>query len=152
MWKAELDEWNFRIFDSKMNVAGYIEPDYGIAYNDEKAEEKIEHMIKSGQAVTETYVTVPMLKFGIFDTDYNADIGTLESQIDTVLSRTRSWREFLEAQTNCKEHHIHISHTNKDMLSITFKVIFTTRIQLDANKLLNEIRPMLDKLEKMHLL
>lgn len=152
MWKAEQDDEYFRIFDSKKNIAGYIEPDYGIAYDDEDAQEKVERMIKSGESVLRGFVTIPMIKFGIFDTDYNANIITLESQIELVSERTRRWREFTETWPGCKENIIRISHTDHDMLSITFPVVFSNSVQLKADKLLDAVRPMLDKLQEMGLL
>jgi len=38
---------------------------------------------------------VPMLKFGIFDSDYESDIAGLQKQIDLVNDRLFKWKEFL---------------------------------------------------------
>jgi len=42
MWKLELEENYFRIFDSKKQIAGYFDPDYGEIFPKEKDQEIIE--------------------------------------------------------------------------------------------------------------
>lgn len=152
MWKAEFDEEYFRIFDSKKNIAGYIDPDYGIAYEEEGAQEKIEAMIDQARPVRGAFLTVPMVKFSIFDTDYSADVATLESQLKGVIERTGLWRRFAESWPGCAEHYVRISHTDHDMLSITFPVSFGRDVPLRAGALLEAVRPMLDRMHEMGLL
>ena len=47
MWKIERDDEYFRIFDSKKDIAGYFDPDYGELFPKEKELELIEQMHKN---------------------------------------------------------------------------------------------------------
>ena len=87
MWKLELDENYFRIFDSNKKIAGYFDPDYGKIYPPEKETELIEQMHENREKVNGGLIMVPMLKFGIFDSDYESDIAGLQKQIDLVNDR-----------------------------------------------------------------
>jgi hypothetical protein len=58
---------------------------------------------------------VPMIKFGLFDTDLETNLDTVETQVTSVLDRLRRWRKFL-SKTNLKIHYVRISHTDQDML------------------------------------
>jgi len=49
MWKLELDENYFRIFDSNKQIAGYFDPDYGEIHPPEKETELIEQMHKKSR-------------------------------------------------------------------------------------------------------
>ena len=48
--------------------------------------------------------------------------------------------------------HIRISHTDQDMLTITFKVNFSKSTPLEKTNLLDELRPILDLLHNSDLL
>lgn len=151
MWTAEVDDGYFRVFDSKKNIVGYIDPDYGIK-DDEGAQEKIDAMIKSAEPVHRGFMTIPMLKFGIFDTDYSANVRTLESQLDITLARAKQWRQFAESWPGCQNNTVHISHTDHDMLSITFLVAFPEGTTLRTDDLLGAVGPMLNHLQEIGLL
>lgn len=150
MWKAEEDEGYFRIFDDKKDVVAYVDPDYGLTDSDD-AQERIEQMIKSGHRVNRGFLTLPMLKFGIFDTDYSANVQTLESQLDEVRKRVKLWHEFTESWPGFNNHTVQISHTNHDMLSITFLVNFEGGSGLEPKDIVEHVRPILDNLQKIGL-
>ena len=150
MWKLELDENYFRIFDSKKQIAGYFDPDYGEIYPPEKETELIEQMHKNREKVNGGLIMVPMLKFGIFDSDYESNITGLQKQIDLVNERLFNWKKFL-SETNNHSHSIRISHTDQDMLSITMPFKFSKPTPLDKNEILNEIKSILDLMHKRDL-
>ncbi len=150
MWKLELDENYFRIFDSNKQIAGYFDPDYGEIHPPEKETELIEQMQKNREKVNGGLIMVPMLKFGIFDSDYESDIAGLQKQIDLVNERLFKWKEFL-SETNNHVHSIRISHTDQDMLSITMPFKFSKPTPLDKNEILNEIESILDLMHKRDL-
>lgn len=151
MWKLELDEDYFRIYDSNKQIAGYFDPDYGEIYPPEKEAEVIEQMQKNREKISGGFIMVPMLKFGIFDSDYESNIVELEKQLDSVNNRLLKWKEFL-SQTNNLAHSIRISHTDQDMLSITLPFKFSKPTPLDKNEILNEIEPILNLMHKQGLL
>jgi len=94
---------------------------------------------------------VPMLKFGIFDNDIEIDIGILEKQIAAVVHRLSLWKNFL-LETKNEFHSIRVSHTDQDMLSITFPIRFDFPTSLEKNLLLKKLEPTLNLLQKQGLL
>ena len=151
LWKLDLDEEYFRIFDSKKLIAGYFDPDYGDIFPKENSEEIISQMLKNYDKIPGGFIMVPMVKFGLFDTDLEADIDTVETQVTSVLDRLKRWREFL-SKKNLKIHFVRISHTDQDMLTITFPVKFSKPTPLDKKEMIVEITPTLDLLHKLNLL
>ncbi len=151
LWKLDLDEEYFRIYDSKKLIAGYFDPDYGDVFPKENSEEIISQMLKNYDKIPGGFIMVPMVKFGLFDTDLEADIDTVETQVNSVLDRLKRWREFL-TKNNLKIHFVRISHTDQDMLTITFPVKFSKPTPLDKKEMIVEITPTLDLLHKLNLL
>jgi len=47
LWKLELEEEFFRIYDSKKLIAGYFDPDYGDIYPKDNSQEIISSMLKN---------------------------------------------------------------------------------------------------------
>lgn len=150
MWKLEFDEGYFRIFDSKKLVAGYFDPDYGDIFPKENAEEIISFMIKNHDKVLGGMMMVPLVKFSLFDTDLDTDISEVEKNVIRVNTHLQKWKQFLSA-FNPSFHSIRISHTDQDMLTITFPVKFSKPTPLEKNQLLEEIFPILDLLQKSDL-
>lgn len=150
-WKLEFEESYFRIYDSNKQIAGYFDPDYGAIFPPEKEVEVIEQMHKNHDKISGGFLHVPMLKFGIFDSDYQSSIDGLENQITSVNQRIAKWKEFLSEIQN-KSHMIRISHTDQDMLSMTFPFKFSKPTPLDKNEILNEIMPILDLMNNHGLL
>ena len=151
LWKLDLDEEYFRIFDSNKLIAGYFDPDYGDLYPKENSEEIVSQMLKNHDKITGGFVMVPMVKFGLFDTDLETNLDTVETQVNSVLDRLSRWRKFL-SKTNLKIHYVRISHTDQDMLTITFPFKFSKPTPLDKKEMVVELTPTLDLLQKLNLL
>lgn len=151
MWKLELEDEYFRIYDSKKQIAGYFDPDYGDIFPKEKEQEIIENMLKNHEKIVGGYLMVGLVKFGIFDSDYNSDIDSLEKQIDSVKSRISQWKKLILTQS-IKFHFIQISHTDSDMLTITFPIKFSQPTHLEKNELYSQLEPILNQLQQQHLL
>ena len=147
LWKLELDEGYFRIFDSKKLIVGYFDPDYGEIYPKENSEEIILSMLKNHDKILGGIIMVPLVKFGLFDTDLDTSISEVEKNVNRVTEHLQKWKNFLST-TNRHVHSIRISHTDQDMLTITFKVKFSKSTPLEKTKLMEEIFPTLDLLQK----
>jgi len=150
MWKIEREDDFFRIFDKDQKIAGYFVPEYGDIQPEEKIEEIIEQMHKNGDKVPGGYMTVPMVKFGIFDSNDDLDVVYLQGQLADASARLDAWAEFLSQ--NQMRHAIRMSHTDSDMLSLTFPIKFTDQIPLDKKIILETIAPTLDLLHQKGLL
>jgi hypothetical protein len=151
MWKIEREEDFFRIFDSKKDIVGYFEPDYGDLYPKENELEIIEKMHKNHDKITGGFLMVPMVKFGIFGTDIDMDIDSLDKQIESVKQRLGQWKNFL-FETKNEFHGIRVSHTDQDMLSITFPIKFDFPVPLEKNAIMTTIESTLNLLQKQGLL
>ena len=147
LWKLDLDESYFRIYDSKKLIAGYFDPDYGEIYPKENSEEIILSMLKNNEKILGGMIMVPFVKFGLFDTDLNTSLSEVEQNVNRVTEHLQKWKNFL-SQTNRHVHSIRISHTDQDMLTITFKIKFSKPTSLETIKLMGEIFPTLDLLQK----
>ena len=147
LWKLDLDEGYFRIYDSKKLVAGYFDPDYGEIYSKENSEEIILSMLKNHDKILGGMIMVPLVKFGLFDTDLDTSLSEVEQNVNRVTEHLQKWKNFL-SQTNRHVHSIRISHTDQDMLTITFMMKFSKPTSLEKTKLMEEIFPTLDLLQK----
>ena len=151
MWKLELDEDYFRIYDSKKLIVGYFDPDYGDIYPKENSEEIILSMLENHDKILGGMIMVPLVKFRLFDTDLNTSLSEVEQNVIRVTEHLQKWKNFM-SKTNRHVHSIRISHTDQDMLTITFKVKFSKPTPLEKTKQLEEIFPTLDLLQKSGLL
>lgn len=151
LWKLDLDDEYFRILDSNKLVAGYFDPDYGDIYPKENSVEIVSQMLKNHDKISGGLVMIPLVKFGLFDSDLDIDIDELENQVNRVGNHLKKWKDFI-VKTNNTVHSIHISHTDQDMLTITFPIRFSEPTPLDKNEILKEISPTLDLLQKLNLL
>jgi hypothetical protein len=151
LWKLELEEEFFRIYDSKKLIAGYFDPDYGNIYPKENSEEIILSMLKNHDKILGGLIMVPLVKFKLFDTDLETSISEVEKNVIRVNGHIQKWKNFL-SQTNHEIHSVRISHTDQDMLTITFPMKFSKPTPLEKTKLLEEIFPTLDLLQKSGLL
>src|SRR5574338_1730426 len=150
MWKLEQDSDFFRIFDKNHKIAGYFWPDYGQIVPQDKAEQIIEQMHKNHDPIPGGFLTVPMVKFGVFDSNEEIDVMLLSSKLDDANARIDVWKEFLlEKQM---QHSIQLSHTDKDMLSLTFPIKFQKSTPLDKGSILDSLGPTLDMLSEKGLL
>lgn len=151
MWKLESDEGFFRIYDSKKMVAGYFDPDYGDVFPKENSEEIIASMLKNHDKILGGVMMVPLVKFSLFDTDLDTDITTVEQNVSRVNEHLQKWKDFL-SDTDRQKHSIRISHTDQDMLTITFEVKFSKPTPLEKKHLQEELFTTLDLLHKSGLL
>jgi len=151
LWKLDLDDEYFRILDSKKLVAGYFDPDYGVIYPKENSVEIISQMLKNHDKISGGLMMIPLVKFGLFDSDLDIDINELETQVNRVGEHLKKWKDFI-IKTNNTIHSIRISHTDQDMLTITFPIKFSEPTPLDKNEIIKEISPILDLLQKLNLL
>ncbi len=151
MWKIERDEEYFRIFDSKKDIVGYFDPDYGELFPKEKESEIIDQMHKNHEKIPGGFLMVPMIKFRIFDNDGETKIDELEKKLDSIKKRMSLWKNFL-FETKNEFHGIRVSHTDQDMLSITFPIKFDFPVSLEKKSLLENLQSTLDLLQKQGLL
>jgi hypothetical protein len=151
LWKLENDEGFFRIYDSKKMVAGYFDPDYGDVFPKENSEEIIASMLKNHDKILGGVMMVPLVKFGLFDTDLDTDIITIEQHVTRVNEHLQKWKDFL-SDTDRQKHSIRISHTDQDMLTITFELKFSKPTPLEKKHLQEELFITLDLLQKSGLL
>ena len=149
MWKLDRDEDYFRIYDLNKDIVGYFDPDYGDLFPQENSEQLIDQMHKNHDKIFGGYIMIPFAKFGIFNEE-NLSIEQIEIQLRNVLSRTSLWKSFL-IETKIPIHFIKVSHTDNDMLSITFPLKFSSPVPLEKQSLQNEIRPILDSMQKQGL-
>lgn len=151
MWKLELDENYFRIYDSKKLIAGYFDPDYGDIFPKNNAEEIISDMIKNHDKILGGAIMVPLVKFRLFDTDLDTSLSNVEDQVTRVNTHLQKWKDFL-SETSRQSHSIRISHTDQDMLTITFPILFSKPTPLEKTLLLEELLDTLELLQKSELL
>lgn len=151
MWKLEFDEGYFRIFDSKKLIAGYFDPDYGDVFSKDNSEDIILSMIKNHDKILGGVIMVPFVKFRLFDTDLDTSLTNVEEQVMRVNEHIQKWKNFL-SETNCNSHSIRISHTDQDMLTISFPILFSKPTPLENMSLCEELLGTLDMLQKSSLL
>ena len=94
---------------------------------------------------------VPLVKFRLFDTDLNASLSEVEQNVIRVTSHIQKWKDFL-SENNFKNHLVRISHTDQDMLTITFEIKFKESVPLEKNRLRDALNPVLDLLQNSNLL
>ena len=150
-WKLEFEDGYFRLFDPKKLVAGYFDPDYGDLSAVKNPEDVISLKIKNHDKVLGGMIMLPLVKFKLFDTDLNTNLAEVKQNISRVSYHLEKWDGFL-SKINNTSHFIGISHTDEDMLTMTFPVIFSKPTILEKSNLLEEIQPILELLEKSELL
>ena len=78
---------------------------------------------------------VPLVKFRLFDTDLNTNILEVEQNVIRVGSHLQKWKHFL-SHIACSTTYVRISHTDQDMLTITFQIKFSKPTPLEKTKLI----------------
>ena len=150
-WKLEFEDGYFRIYDSKKLVAGYFDPDYGDLSTVKDPEDVILSKIKNHDVILGGMLMIPLVKFKLFDTDLNTVLSEVKQNISRVSVHLEKWTTFLSEIHNTR-HFIGISHTDQDMLTMTFPVKFLKPTILQESELLSEIYPILSLLQKSELL
>ena len=150
-WKLEFEDGYFRIFDSKKLITGYFDPDYGDLSKIKNPEDVILSKIKNHDSVLGGMIMIPLVKFQLFDTDLNTTISKVQENMSRVSIHLKKWESFL-SNINNTSHYVGISHTDQDMLTVTFPIKFSKLTPLEESNLLEEINPTLTMLEKLELL
>lgn len=147
-WQLDREEDYFRIYDTRRNVAGYLDPDYG-GIDSEDQDLIINRMLENHEAVHGAFLMLPMVKFGIFESQ-NLNVQSLQERMTSASTRVAAWRDFLDSLDS--DHWIGVSHTDQDMLAVTLPVKFSRPTPLSETALLEEVVPMLDQLQRLRLL
>jgi len=151
LWKLEFDEDYFRIYDSKKLIAGYFDPDYGDIFTRDDSEEIISSMLKNHDKIPGGIIMVPLVKFGLFDTDLDTTLTNVEEQVIRVNEHLQKWKNLI-SKIHPSFHSIRISHTDQDMLTITFPIKFSKPTPLEKTSLLEELFDTLEMLKNSGLL
>ena len=151
MWKLELEGFYYKIYDERKNIAGYFAPEYGDIYPEEKAEQVIEQMHNKHDKIKSGYLMLPMAKFEIMEEGREMNFNYLLHKLDEIKTRVSLWAEFV-SNNRISKHKITVSHTDHDMLSITLELVFSSPVDLEQNKLLEELSHVLDPLQSSGLL
>ena len=151
MWKLDHDEEYFRIYDSKKLIAGYFDPDYGDIFPKENSEQIISLMQKNHDLILGGMLMIPLVKFRLFDTDLDTVLSKVQENVSRVSEHLQKWNKFI-FDTKIQIHSIRISHTDQDMLTITFPIIFSKPTPLEKKQLALELSLTLDLLQKLDLL
>ena len=149
-WKLEREESYFKIYDENKNIAGYFDPEYGEIFPEHRVNEIIEEMHKKHEKILGGYMMVPMLKFEIFN-EQEIGLDHLQQRIKDVKERIERWQSFIMNQKT-SEHKIRVSHTDSDMLSITFPIKFVPPVPLEQKLLLAKLETILNSLHENGLL
>lgn len=146
MWRFDLEEgYAYWIRDEERNVAGYFDPDYGAdPYEDA---DRVERMHKGAEPVGGGFLTLPMVKLGVFAA-VPVEAAFLEEHVAGALERVRAWRAALGGQA----HQVSISHTDEDVLTVTLEVRFGRPVELKRDLLAAQLTPVLDRLRAAGLL
>ena len=151
LWKLEFEDGYFRIFDSKKLVAGYFDPNYGDLSKVKNPEDVILSKIKNRDTVLGGMIMIPLVKFKLFDTDLNSSLSEVKQNVSRVSIHLEKWDAFF-SKINNTSHFIGISHTDQDMLTVTFPITFSKPTSLEKSNLLEEIFPVLTLLQQSELL
>jgi len=149
MWKLDLEDYFFKIYDSHKQIAGYFDPDYGRIHSPDAELEQIQQMHKNADKIARGFLTLPMVKFGVFD-EKSLQIDDLAGRLDSCVLRVSRWKDFLRDFSHT--HAISVSHTDPDMLSISLEMRFENHVRLDRKILAARLEPTLDQLQRLGLL
>jgi len=149
-WKLEREESYFKIYDENKHIAGYFDPEYGDIFPEHKINEIIEEMHEKHEKIPGGYLMVPMIKFEVFN-DQEIGLDYLQRRIDDIKERIAKWKDYILNQKK-SDHKIRVSHTDTDMLSITFPIHFDVPVSLEKKLLLAELEITLNSLHEKGLL
>ena len=151
MWKLELEDSYFKIYDDRKTIVGYFAPEYGEIYPEDRADQVIQEMLKRHDKIKGGYMMLPLVKFGIFEEGKEMNLGYIQKQLVEANNRLASWKNLM-AKIAIMHHKVLVSHTDHDMLSITLGIIFASPVSLEKNDLQNELGQILDLGHQMGLL
>ncbi len=151
MWKLDLEDNFYKIYDSHKDIAGYFDPDYGKIHSSGGDDDlaQIQLMHDRADKIAGGFLTLPMVKFRVFD-EQSVGIGDLADRVEQARLRIAHWTRYLEGSPHT--HSITVSHTDPDMLSITLGIRFDGHVPLDKKLLGARLQPVLDDLHSLGLL
>ena len=151
MWKVDQEEYYFRVFDSRRQVAAYFDPDYGVALPDEGQDEAVEAIWKRGDPILGGYLMVGLAKLGVYGADEPITLGALDASLGAARDRVREWEAALVAE-RASASYVGVSHTDQDMLTVSFPVAFQRPVPLREKDVAAALSPILDRLQRLSLL
>ena len=149
MWKLELEDYFYKIYDSSKNIAGYFDPDYGKIHSADSEQEQIRRMHENADKIAQGFLTLPMVKFGVFD-ERAVRVDALQGQVKQAMERIAAWKDYVDGFPGT--HSVTVSHTDPDMLSITLQVRFGEHTPLDRKIIGGKLEPILNRLQGLGLL
>ena len=96
-------------------------------------------------------IIIRLVKVKLFDTDLNTTHYEVKQNISSLSTHLQKWTVFISTIDNTS-HFIGISHTDQDMLTVTFPITFSKPTPLEKSNLLEEIFPVLTLLQQSELL
>ena len=150
-WKLDFEDGYYRIFDSSKLITGYFDPDFGNLPSSENLDDVILLKIKNHDKISGGMIMIPLVKFKLFDTDLNTNLSNVQQNVSRVSEHLRKWDNFL-SKINNSSHFVGISHTDQDMLTITFPIKFSKLTPLENSDLIKELSSTLKLLEDSNLL
>ena len=150
-WKLDFEDGYYRIFDSSKLITGYFDPDFGNLPSSENLDDVILLKIKNHDKISGGMIMIPLVKFKLFDTDLNTNLSNVQQNVSRVSEHLRKWDNFL-SKINNSSHFVGISHTDQDMLTITFPIKFSKLTPLENSDLIKEFSSTLKLLEDSNLL
>ena len=147
MWSMDNEETYYRIYDEQKYLTGYFDP----AYGEHVSDEEIESMIRRKAPILGGHLMVPMIKFNLMVSDLNIDTNTLAARLDAAHKALSRWSNYIETK-KFPYHHIRVSHTDQDMLTVTLPIRFYRPVQLDCKALAAKITPIMVSMQRWGLL
>lgn len=151
MWKLDQEEYYFRVFDSRRQVAAYFDPDYGGALPADGQDEAVEAMWKRREPILGGYLMVGLAKLGVYGADEPVALGDFDASLGAARGRVRAWTEALSAE-RVSAAYVGVSHTDQDMLTVSFPVAFPGPVPLCEKDVAAALSPILDRLQRLSLL
>ena len=151
MWKLEQEEYYFRVFDQRRQVAAYFDPDYGGALPAGDQDEAVEEIWKRRDPIPGGYLMVGLAKLGVYGADEPVTLGALDASLEAARDRIRAWREALDGE-GASASYVNVSHTDQDMLTVSFPVAFRPPVPLCEREVAAALSPILDRLQRLSLL
>lgn len=151
MWKLEQEEYYFRVFDQKRQVAAYFDPDYGGALPAEGQDEAVEALWKGRAPILGGYLMAGLAKLGVYGVDGPVTLADMDASLKAARRRIRAWGDALSAE-RVSSSYVSVSHTDQDMLAVSFPVAFSRPVPLCEKDVAAALSPVLDRLQRLCLL
>lgn len=151
-WKLDQEEYYYKVYDEKNQLAGYFQPDYGEIQPPEKQDKIIEEMLKRQDSVYGGTLYVPLLKLNLLGEQYDYDLDHVVANLGASIDRTERWRECIKEMPSIIFARARKAHTDPDMLSVLLGIKFDGPVRLNKDTLLDALQPLLDNFHSKELL